>query len=57
MIVSEKIKVRGMDYVRTYSDCGRLIKKIGTEEIYCEAIDPAELEREYTETDLTEEPM
>ena len=55
MIVTEKITVRGKEYVRTLSDRGFLIKKDGTDELYSEAIDPAGLGRTYTETDEREE--
>ena len=38
--------------VKTYSDKGVMIRKIGTDEIYSEAIDPQKLNREYEETDI-----
>lgn len=37
--------------VRTYSDAGMKIKQDGTDIIYDEAIDPADMHRTYTETD------
>lgn len=49
MIVQEQI---GNDLVKTYSDKGVMIRKIGTDEIYSEAIDPQKLNREYEETDI-----
>ena len=49
MIVQEQI---GNDLVKTYSDKGMMIRKIGTEEIYSEAIDPKKFNREYEETDI-----
>ena len=49
MIVQEQI---GNDLVKTYSDNGMMIRKIGTEELYSEAIDPQKFNREYEETDI-----
>lgn len=51
MIVQEIIE----DYttlVKTYSDKGVLIRKIGTDELYPEAIDPQKFNRQYEETDI-----
>lgn len=48
MIIQEQI---GNDLVKTYSDKGMMIKKIGTDELYSEAIDPKKFNREYEETD------
>ena len=50
MIIQEQI---GNDLVKTYSDKGMMIRKIGTEEIYSEAIDPKKFNREYEETDIS----
>ena len=49
MIIQEQI---GNDLVKTYSDKGVMIRKIGTDEIYSEAIDPKRFNREYEETDI-----
>ena len=51
MIATEYYKTRkdGVVLNRTYSDRGMMIERNGEE--YCEAIDPAHLNREYTETD------
>ena len=49
MIVQEQIE---NDLVKTYSDNGMMIRKIGTEELYSEAIDPKKFNREYEETDI-----
>ena len=58
MIVKENIEIGGMAFVKTYSDGGFYIERDG--EKYSEAIDPADIPREYTETDElispTEEP-
>ena len=51
MIVQETIE--GNDnLVKTYSDAGRMIRKIGTDELYSEAIDPKKFDRRYEETDI-----
>lgn len=49
MIVKENIEIGGMAFVKTYSDGGFYIERDG--EKYSEAIDPANIQREYTETD------
>ena len=51
MILQEIIE----DYttlVKTYSDKGVMIRKVGTDEIYSEAIDPQKFNRKYEETDI-----
>lgn len=50
MIKTENIEINGDKFVKTYSDSGFLIQKVGTDEIYSEAIDPAGTDREYVET-------
>ena len=49
MIIQEQI---GNDLVKTYSGKGMMIRKIGTDELYSEAIDPKKFNREYEETDI-----
>lgn len=51
MIVTEYYNTRsdGVVLNRTYSDSGYMIERDGVR--YSEAIDPAELNRQYTETD------
>ena len=46
MIIKEQIN----GFTHTYSDSNKMIRKIGTEEIYCDAMDV--LEFEYEETDI-----
>lgn len=41
----------GTELYRTYSDRGVYIRKVGTEEIYSEAVDIADAPYEYEETD------
>ena len=52
MIVTEYFMTRsdGVVLNRTYSDAGFLIERDGAQ--YSEAIDPAELNRQYTETNI-----
>lgn len=54
MIITEYFTTRadGVVLNRTYSDLGMMIERDGIS--YCEAIDPAEMNRQYTET---EEPI
>ena len=51
MIITEYFKTRedGVVLNRTYSDLGMMIGRDGVR--YSEAVDPAELNRQYTETD------
>lgn len=51
MIITEFYRTRedGVVLNRTYSDLGMMIEREGVR--YSEAIDPAELNRQYTETD------
>lgn len=44
-ILNERLK-------RTYSDSGKVIKKVGTEEFYSDAIDLITSTFEYEETDI-----
>lgn len=54
MIVVEKIvnELDGKELKRTYSDKDVYIKKVGTDEIYMEAIDLLNSTFEYEETDV-----
>lgn len=49
MIVTESMTINGKSFIRTYSDSGHMVERDGVR--YCEAIDPAEFNRQYTETD------
>ena len=53
MIVTEEYMVRpdGVRLIKTYSDSGLIIKKVGTDEEYTEAVDPEDSGRVYVETD------
>ena len=51
MIIQEIIE-GNTTLVKTYSNAGFMIRKKGTEELYSEAIDPKNMNREYEETDI-----
>lgn len=53
MIITERYEVRGIPFVRTYSDSNRYIVRDGI--AYTEACDPAEFNREYTEGGIIQE--
>ena len=52
MIVKEKVKINDFEFIHTYSDGQYLIKQIETDELYSEAYDLVELQKEYEETDI-----
>lgn len=52
MIKSETITIGGKQFIRTYSDRGMMIHGGMPEADYSEALDPADLGRTYTETDI-----
>ena len=54
MIQTEYYTTRpdGVVLVRTYSDAGMMIEQDGTGAQYAEAIDPENMHRTYTETDI-----
>ena len=49
MIVRENLTINGKEFIKTFSNAGYMIERDGIR--YDEAIDPAELNRQYTETD------
>ena len=49
MLVRENMEIGGREFVKTDSDKGFYIERDGAK--YSEAIDPADIPREYTETD------
>ena len=49
MLVKENMEIVGRAFVKTYSDAGVYIERAGLR--YSEAINPADIPREYTETD------
>lgn len=52
MIRQEQLEIDGTKFIRTYSDQGLMIHGGFPEGDYAEAVDPASLNREYTETDI-----
>ena len=50
MIVKETAVINGKQFIKTYSDENKYIECNGVK--YSEAFDPADIEREYTETDI-----
>lgn len=50
MIIAEQITINDRQFTKTYSDSGFMIERDGVQ--YSEAIDPTELGRTYTETDI-----
>lgn len=55
MIVTENLTINGNAFIRTYSDSGYMVERDGVR--YSEAVDPADLNRVYTETDEPAENM
>lgn len=49
MIKTENMPINGKSFVKTFSDSGYMVERDGIR--YSEAIDPAEFNRTYTETD------
>ena len=49
MIIKETVTINGREFTRTYSDTYK-IRKIGTDEIYTDAMDV--LDYQYEETDI-----
>ena len=49
MIITEQLTIHEKSFTKTYSDGGFYIECDGVQ--YSEAIDPADIERTYTETD------
>ena len=54
MIKTELITADERQFRRTWSDAGFIIERDGA--VYSEAVDPAEFNRVYTETDMPVEP-
>ena len=50
MIITEQLTINEKSFTKTYSDSGFYIERDGVQ--YSEAIDPSELGRTYTETDI-----
>lgn len=50
MIITESLIINDKQFTKTYSNSGLMVERDGVQ--YSEAIDPAELGRTYTETDI-----
>lgn len=50
MIITEQMTINNKQFIKTYSDSGFMVECENMQ--YSEAIDPAELGRTYTETDI-----
>lgn len=55
IIHDENFEVNGGIFCRTYSDKNMMIRKVGTEEIYSEAVDVKPCRFEYEETNISVE--
>jgi len=51
MIKTENIELNGNTFKRTFSDTGHKIRKVGTEEVYAEAVDLLSSTFTYEETE------
>ena len=51
MIKEEKLIINNKEFIKRFSDTGKYIRKVGTNEEYVEAVDLIEKEFEYEETD------
>ena len=49
MIKQENRTINGVAFVYTYTDSERMLRKVGTDEIYSEAYDLAEYPQQYEE--------
>ena len=49
MIITETITINDKEYRKTTSDSGKLLQKVGTDEIYSEAIDLIDKDYQYEE--------
>ena len=52
MIIKETVTINGREFTCTYSDQNLLIRKVGTDEIYSEAVDLPDTGFSYIETDI-----
>lgn len=52
MLITENITMRGSEFIHTYSDQKKMIRKVGTEEYYEEAYDVLVFEYEETDIDI-----
>ena len=55
MIIKETVPINGREFIRHYSDSNLMIRKVGTDEIYSEAVDLPDTGFSYIETDEEEQ--
>lgn len=55
MVMRETVTINGRDFTYTYSGQGFPLRKVGTDEIYDDAIDVLEFEYEETEEELKQQ--
>lgn len=51
MIKLENITINNREFKRTYSDANKMIRKVGTSEVYSEAVDVLSATWQYEETE------
>ena len=51
MIKVENVTINDREFKRTFSDTGHMIRKVGTQEVYAEAVDILSATWQYEETD------
>ena len=51
MIVQESLHINNVDFTKSYSDAGMMIRSDHDGNLYEDALDPTALNRTYTETD------
>jgi len=52
MIITETVELNGGIFRHNYSDTNKMIRKVGTDELYCEAYDILENNFTYEEMDI-----
>lgn len=53
MIITEMININGQEFRKTYSNSNYMIRKVGTDKMYCEAIDILTADYTYEETNIS----
>lgn len=56
MIRSKKVMIADVEFTITFSDAGFRIRKVGTDEVYDDAVDVLEFEYEETDQKIEGEP-
>lgn len=53
LIITETVNINGKELRKTYSDSNLMIRKVGTDKLYCEAIDVLDAAYTYEETGIS----